>query len=147
MGVWQGVAMYSLKFHLGLPCLPFLCPAGGPPLKAVSGGGLTPSGRAACCRFPPIWTPHTVSLCVSHKLTPWIRCHPRVHHVKAVVRRHPQVPMVMSIGRRTLPSRRLQIRHGARGRRVARGGRVATGRVRVERHLQRVGGAGGERRD
>jgi hypothetical protein len=28
MGVWQGVAMDSLKFHLGLPCSTLLCPAG-----------------------------------------------------------------------------------------------------------------------
>jgi hypothetical protein len=35
MGVWQGVAMDSLKlkFHLGLPCPTFLHPVGGLPLK------------------------------------------------------------------------------------------------------------------
>jgi hypothetical protein len=33
MGVWQGVAMDSLKFHSGLPCPPLLRPAGEPPLK------------------------------------------------------------------------------------------------------------------
>jgi hypothetical protein len=27
MGVWQGVAMDSLKFHPGLPCPTLLCPA------------------------------------------------------------------------------------------------------------------------
>jgi hypothetical protein len=33
MGVWQGVAMDSLKFHLGLPCPTLLRPVGRPPLK------------------------------------------------------------------------------------------------------------------
>jgi hypothetical protein len=33
MGVWQGVAMDSLKFHPGPPCPTLLRPAGGPPLK------------------------------------------------------------------------------------------------------------------
>jgi hypothetical protein len=33
MGVWKGVAMDSLKFHLGLPCPTFLHPMGGPLLK------------------------------------------------------------------------------------------------------------------
>jgi hypothetical protein len=33
MGVWQGVAMDSLKYHWGPPCPTLLCPAGRPPLK------------------------------------------------------------------------------------------------------------------
>jgi hypothetical protein len=33
MGVWQGVAMDSLKFHPGPPCQTLLIPAGGSPLK------------------------------------------------------------------------------------------------------------------
>jgi hypothetical protein len=33
MGVWQGVAMDSLKFNRGLPCSTLLCPAGGQALK------------------------------------------------------------------------------------------------------------------
>jgi hypothetical protein len=33
MGVWQGVALDSLKFHRGPPCPTPLRPAGGPPLK------------------------------------------------------------------------------------------------------------------
>jgi hypothetical protein len=37
MGVWRGVAMDSLKFHLGLPCLTFLRPAGRPALKRPYG--------------------------------------------------------------------------------------------------------------
>jgi hypothetical protein len=45
MGVWQGVAMDSLKFHLGRPCLTLLCPTGRLPLKRLYGkaGGLQPS--------------------------------------------------------------------------------------------------------
>jgi hypothetical protein len=33
MGVWQWVAMESLKFHLGAPCPTLLRPAGGPSQK------------------------------------------------------------------------------------------------------------------
>jgi hypothetical protein len=33
IGVWQGVAMNSLKFHPGPPCHTLLCPVGGPHLK------------------------------------------------------------------------------------------------------------------
>jgi hypothetical protein len=32
-GVWQGMAMDSLKYHYGPSCLAFLCPADGPLLK------------------------------------------------------------------------------------------------------------------
>jgi hypothetical protein len=34
MGVWQGVAMNSLKFHLGMLWSTLVCPAGGLPLMA-----------------------------------------------------------------------------------------------------------------
>jgi hypothetical protein len=44
MGVWQGVAMDSLKYHEVLPCLTLLC-----------------AGQVACGLLPP-WTPHTVRL-------------------------------------------------------------------------------------
>jgi hypothetical protein len=37
MGVWPGVAMDSLKFHLGPPCPTLLRPAGRPPLKRPYG--------------------------------------------------------------------------------------------------------------
>jgi hypothetical protein len=50
MGVWQGVAMDSLKYHLGPPCPTLLCPAGGPPLKRLYGGG-PPTGHTACGRL------------------------------------------------------------------------------------------------
>jgi hypothetical protein len=33
MGVGQGVAMDSLKFHTGLTCPTLLRPAGGPPVR------------------------------------------------------------------------------------------------------------------
>jgi hypothetical protein len=47
MGVWQGVAIESLKFHPGPPCLTLLGPAGGPPLVA------RPQGRrSAAVAYP-----------------------------------------------------------------------------------------------
>jgi hypothetical protein len=51
----RGVAMESLKFHLGPPCPTLLCPAGGTPLKQPYGrfrGGPL-AGRAACGRLLP----------------------------------------------------------------------------------------------
>jgi hypothetical protein len=51
MGVWEEVAMDTLKFHLGLPCTTLLRPVGGLPLKQPYGG----------CLLPP-WTPQTVRL-------------------------------------------------------------------------------------
>jgi hypothetical protein len=66
MGVWQGVAMVSLKFHPGPPCSAFPRPTGGPPLKrpysCFRGGPL--AGRAACGHLLPLWTPHAVRLCL-----------------------------------------------------------------------------------
>jgi hypothetical protein len=62
--VWQGVAMDSLKFHLGPPCPTLLWPAGGPPLKQPYGHfrGSPPAGWATCSRVLPLWTPHIVRL-------------------------------------------------------------------------------------
>jgi hypothetical protein len=64
MGVWEGVAMDSLKYHLGLPCPTFLCSVGGPPLKRPYGHfrGHLYTGWAPCGRLLPIWTPHAVRL-------------------------------------------------------------------------------------
>jgi hypothetical protein len=66
MGVWQGVAMVSLKFHPGPPCPTYLCPAGGLPLKRpyryFRGG--QPKGRAACSNYLPFLTPHAVRPCL-----------------------------------------------------------------------------------
>jgi hypothetical protein len=53
IGIWQGVAMDSLKFHPGSPCLTVLCPADRQPLKRPYSrfrGGL-PTGWADCCRL------------------------------------------------------------------------------------------------
>jgi hypothetical protein len=60
IGLRQGVAMDSLKFHPGLPYPTLLCPAGGPPSKRPYGcfwGGPL-AGQAACSRLLPFWTPH-----------------------------------------------------------------------------------------
>jgi hypothetical protein len=55
IGVWQGVAMNSLKFHLGPPCPTLLCPAGGSPLKWPYGrfrGGPPEDGRPVAVFYP-----------------------------------------------------------------------------------------------
>lgn len=44
MGIGQGVALDTLKFHPGCPCPTLLRPTDGPPLK----------------RLLPLWTPHTI---------------------------------------------------------------------------------------
>jgi hypothetical protein len=64
MGVWQGVAMDSLKFHPGPPWPTLLRSAGGPPLKRHHGhlSGGPPAGRLACGCLLPFWTPHAVRL-------------------------------------------------------------------------------------
>jgi hypothetical protein len=59
IGVWQGVAMDSLKFHPGLPCPTLLCPVGGPSLKRLYGrfrGGPL-AERAACGHRLTLWIP------------------------------------------------------------------------------------------
>jgi hypothetical protein len=67
MGVWQGVAMDSLKFHLGLPCPTLLRPVGGPPLNRqysrLRGG--PPTGQMACGHLLPCWPP-TPYACALH---------------------------------------------------------------------------------
>jgi hypothetical protein len=64
MGVWQGVAMDSLKYHWGQPCPTLLRPASRPSLRRPYGRfrGGPPSGPAAYGRPLPLWTPHTVRL-------------------------------------------------------------------------------------
>jgi hypothetical protein len=50
MGIWEGVAMDSLKFHPGPPpCPTLLRPAGGPPLKLLYGcfKGSPPTGLSS----------------------------------------------------------------------------------------------------
>jgi hypothetical protein len=54
LGIWQGVAMNSLKFFPGPPCLTILRPAGGPTLKRPYGcfrGGL-PAGWPTAVFYP-----------------------------------------------------------------------------------------------
>jgi hypothetical protein len=60
MGVWQGVDMDSLKFHLGPPCPTCLRPVGRPLLKRPYGRfrGGPPVGWAAGGRVLPLWTSH-----------------------------------------------------------------------------------------
>jgi hypothetical protein len=56
IGVWQGVAMDSLKFHLGLPRPTLLRPADRPPLIRTYGRfrSVPPARRAARSRFLPV---------------------------------------------------------------------------------------------
>jgi hypothetical protein len=65
VGVWQGVAMDSLKFHPGPPCPTLLRPAGGPPPKRPYSrfGGGPPAERAACGHLLPPWIPLPVRAC------------------------------------------------------------------------------------
>jgi hypothetical protein len=62
MGVWQEVAMDSLKFFSDLPCPTLLRPAGGPPLKRPYTGG------AAYGRLLPFWTLKGVRLCKTSQM-------------------------------------------------------------------------------
>jgi hypothetical protein len=58
MGVWQGVAMDSFKFHLGPPCPTLPRPTGRPPLKrpyalmAVSEVACPQGGRPVAIFYP-----------------------------------------------------------------------------------------------
>jgi hypothetical protein len=66
IGVWQGVAMDSPKYHYGPPCPTLLCPAGEPsltqPYGCFRGGRLV--GWATCGYLSPSWTPHAIRLCL-----------------------------------------------------------------------------------
>jgi hypothetical protein len=70
MGVWQGMAMDSLNFHLGPPCPTLLRPAGGPSLKRPYGcfRDGPPAGRVACGCLLPLCTPHAVRPCLAAKM-------------------------------------------------------------------------------
>jgi hypothetical protein len=69
MGVWQGMAMDSLKFHLGRPCPTLLCPDGGSPLTQPYVGfrGGLPRGQEACSPLLPLGhrTPYAYDLCLT----------------------------------------------------------------------------------
>jgi hypothetical protein len=66
MGIWQSVAMDSLRFHLGSPCPTLLRPAGGPPMKRPHGcfRGDPPIRWAACGHLLPLWIPLAIRLCL-----------------------------------------------------------------------------------
>jgi hypothetical protein len=64
IGVWQGVAMDSLKLYPGPPCPTHLPPTGRPPLKWTDDhlrGGLSPGRTASGCLLP-FRTSHAVRL-------------------------------------------------------------------------------------
>jgi hypothetical protein len=64
MGVCQGVATDSLKYHPGLPCPTFLRSESGPPLKGpydrFMGG--PHARRLTCSHLLPLWTPRAVRI-------------------------------------------------------------------------------------
>jgi hypothetical protein len=64
MGVWQGVAMESPRFHLGLPCPTLLRLACRQPLKRPYGcfRGSQPEGGQPAAVFYPLGqsTPHAL---------------------------------------------------------------------------------------
>jgi hypothetical protein len=67
IGVWQGVAMFSLKSYQGLPCSTLLRSVGRPPLKHPYSRfrGDPPAGQVPCGHLLPFWTPHAIHLCYS----------------------------------------------------------------------------------
>jgi hypothetical protein len=83
MGVWQGVAMDSLKFHPGPLCLTLLRPAGRLPLKQHYGCFRSgpPAGRATCGRLLPVWTPHAIRLCLDFTRFPFTHRQPKFLHL------------------------------------------------------------------
>jgi hypothetical protein len=54
MGVWQGVAIDSLKFRPGLPCPTLLRPLDGPPLKRPYCFRDGPPARRVACLWPSL---------------------------------------------------------------------------------------------
>jgi hypothetical protein len=65
MGVWQWVAMDSLKFTRACHALLQYYTLGeSHPLKSYGRGG-PPIGQEAFDRRLPLWTPHAVRLCLS----------------------------------------------------------------------------------
>ena len=82
------------------------------------------------------------------KLTARVGRHRRMHHIeRTLMGGHTEMSVMMSVRRRTLAGR-LQIRHRSRGRRMRDAGwvSIAAAGVRVERHLEGVGGGEGGRR-
>jgi hypothetical protein len=87
MGVWEGVAMDSLEFHLGPPSLLFYVLWAGHPWNGLmivcpQGGRTTPK-RAVCDCLLPSWKPHAVCLWWTEVASGW-----EGQGESAVVRRH-----------------------------------------------------------
>jgi hypothetical protein len=63
-GVWGGVAMVSLQYRYGLPCLTLLRPVGGPSLKRPYGRfrGSRPARQVAWGHLLPFSTTHAIHL-------------------------------------------------------------------------------------
>lgn len=83
MGIWKGMAMGSLKFHLSPPCSTLLFTAGGPPLKRpYSRFRGDPPARQVACSYPlPLWTPCTfmIFFVVLQTLLLTIRLQPNIN--------------------------------------------------------------------
>jgi hypothetical protein len=88
IGVWQGLAMDSLKFHVGPPWPTFLRPADELPLKRPHGcyRGGPRAGRAACGRLLPLWTPQPPGRTPMSETRMWVRSSPDVETSKSRVR-------------------------------------------------------------
>jgi hypothetical protein len=76
MGVWQGVAMDSLKFHPGLSCLTLICPAGVPPPgwsapRVVGPQGGPPVAIFLPFAYPTPYAPGSFLFLLSLK---WMKC-------------------------------------------------------------------------
>jgi hypothetical protein len=79
MGVWQEVAMDSLKFHPDPLCPTLPCHMGGPPLKWLYGHfrGDPPAGRVACgAIFYPFGHPTSYTYAIGHGPIPHLRLIP-----------------------------------------------------------------------
>jgi hypothetical protein len=63
MGVWQGVAMDSLKYHRGPPDPSTSCGRATTETAYSHFMGGPPAGRAACGCLLPVWTPHAMYAC------------------------------------------------------------------------------------
>jgi hypothetical protein len=82
MGVWQGVAIDSLKYHQSPPCPIFLCPAGRPSLErtySCSTGG-SPAGRAASWQSSTLLETPRRTLMSWNEESWWSVCLTCIHH-------------------------------------------------------------------
>jgi hypothetical protein len=67
MGLWQGVALVSLKYHWSLPCSTSLCPVGGHPWNDLTGLSGVAAHRVVSLRpsFTPLDTPRRTPMVVT----------------------------------------------------------------------------------